>query len=71
MGSPAHRVEGKTTMPGCLEMLEHSPCDPNLIQSWRFCSQILRYFDIGFTSVFTVEIVLKVSPSAPWSRPCT
>lgn len=58
-------------MPGRLETLEHSLCHPNLIWSWCFCPQILRYFDIGFTSVFTVEIVLKVSPSAPWSWPCT
>ena len=58
-------------MPGYLNTLEHFPCYPNLIQFWCFCPQILGYFDIGFTSVFTVEIVLKVSPSALWSWPCT
>lgn len=42
--------------------------DPIRAESFR--NQILGYFDIGFTSVFTVEIVLKVSPSAPWSWPC-
>uniref|UniRef100_A0A8C0I969 Voltage-dependent L-type calcium channel subunit alpha n=1 Tax=Bubo bubo TaxID=30461 RepID=A0A8C0I969_BUBBB len=35
--------------------------DPIRAESFR--NQILGYFDIGFTSVFTVEIVLKVSPS--------
>ncbi|KAM6311256.1 voltage-dependent L-type calcium channel subunit alpha-1S isoform 2-T2 [Podargus strigoides] len=33
--------------------------DPIRAESFR--NQILRYFDIGFTSVFTVEIVLKMT----------
>lgn len=55
----------QTTVPGRLKTVVRFPRHPNLTQSWCLRPQILGYFDIGFTSVFTVEIVLKVSPSAP------
>lgn len=58
MASPVHTVDS-------CRMFEHTVTrHPSLTQCCSLCFQILGYFDIGFTSVFTVEIVLKVSP---WS----
>lgn len=62
---PGSQGGWQTTGPGRLKALVHFPRHPNLTQFWCLHPQILGYFDIGFTSVFTVEIVLKVSPSAP------
>lgn len=42
-------------------MKEHAGPALLLLSLTLPCHQILGYFDIGFTSVFTVEIVLKVS----------
>ncbi|XP_026502351.1 voltage-dependent L-type calcium channel subunit alpha-1S-like [Terrapene carolina triunguis] len=40
------------------------------IRPVSFRNKVLGYFDIGFTSVFTVEIVLKVSHTPFFWRQC-